>query len=115
MTNGQSLAIIRSVHTAIYAVMAASTLVLLYAGISGREGIWSWTALALLAVESAIFAGNGFRCPLTALAVAHGAKSGHVLDTFLPERLTRYTFRLFGTIMAAGLLFLVVRWLGILR
>ena len=54
------------------------------------------------------------KCPLTALAVKYGAKTGHVFDTFLPERLTRYTFRFFGTVMVIGLLLLVARWLGVL-
>ncbi|WP_395822175.1 hypothetical protein [Devosia sp.] len=40
MTDARRLTIIRTVHTAIYLVMAASTFVLLYAGITGQTGIW---------------------------------------------------------------------------
>lgn len=110
MTDAGRLAIIRTVHTAIYLVVAASTFVLLYAGITGQTGIWLWVALSLLAVETAVFTGFGFKCPLSALAVKYGARTGHVFDTFLPERVTRYTFRFFGTVMAIGLLLLVARW-----
>lgn len=110
MTDAGRLAIIRAVHTAIYLVMAASTFVLLYAGITGQTGIWLWVVLTMLAVETAVFAGFGFKCPLSALAVKYGARTGHVFDTFLPERVTRYTFRFFGTVMAIGLLLLVARW-----
>ena len=61
------------------------------------------------------FTGNGFKCPFTALAVRYGARTGHVFDSFLPERLTRYTFWFFGSLMAAGLLLLAARWLGIIH
>jgi hypothetical protein len=70
-------------------------------------------ALGLLGIEVVVFAGNGMKCPLTTLAVKYGAKSGH--DTVLPERVTRHTFRFFGTVMAVGLLLLGARWLGVLR
>lgn len=113
MLQTSTLSLIRATHTAIYVVMAASTLVLLYAGISGVTGWWLTVALALLAIETVVFVGNGFRCPLTALAVRHGATTGRVFDTFLPERATRYTFRLFGTMMVVGLILLAARWGGL--
>ena len=106
------LALIRWVHTAIYLVMAAATFVLLYAGITGATGPWLWVALVLVAIETVVFAGNGMKCPLTAMAVRYGATSGRVFDTFLPERATRYTFRFFGTVMVIGLLLLAARWAG---
>jgi hypothetical protein len=109
-----TLQIIRFVHTAIYLVMAASTLLLVLAGATGATGWWLWWALGLLAVETVVFVGNGFKCPLTGLAVSYGAESGRVFDTFLPERATRYTFRFFGTLMAIGLLLLIARWSGLI-
>lgn len=112
--DARMLALIRWVHTAIYLVMAASTFVLLYAGLTGATGPWLWVALVLLAIETAVFVGNGMKCPLTAMAVRYGATSGRVFDTFLPEPVTRYTFRFFGTVMAVGLLLLAARWLGLL-
>ena len=114
MTDRQMLALIRAVHTAIYLVMAVSTFVLVYAGITGAQGIWLWIALTLLAVETLVFLGNGMRCPLTALAVRYGAEKGYAFDTFLPERATRYTFNFFGTLMVVGLGLLILRWVGVL-
>lgn len=114
MNNAQRLTLVRGVHTAIYIVMAASTFVLLYAGITGSEGAWLWAALALLGIEVIVFVGGGMKCPLTAIAVKYGATTGHVFDTFLPERFTRYTFRFFGTVMVIGLLLLAARRLGLL-
>jgi hypothetical protein len=113
MTDRTMLALIRTVHTAIYLVMAAATFVLVYAGATGASGAWLWVALGLLAIESAVFVGYGFKCPLTGMAVRYGATTGHVFDTFLPERATRYTFRVFGTLMVVGLVLLVARWMGV--
>lgn len=52
MTDAERLSMIRGVHTAIYIVMAVSTFVLVYAGVTGETGIWLWGALSLLAVET---------------------------------------------------------------
>ena len=82
MTDAQRLTLVRAIHTAIYAVMAVSTFVLLYAGLTGCGGMLLWVAMALLGVEVVVFAGSGMKCPLTALAVRYGAETGHVFDTF---------------------------------
>lgn len=114
MTEAQRLALVRGVHTAIYMAMAASTLTALYAGVSGARGAWLWTALGLLSIEIVVFVGNGFRCPLTAVAIRYGAKIGGPYDTFLPERFTRYTFLIFGPLITLSLLLLIARWRGLL-
>jgi len=79
----------------------------------GRGGWWLRAALALLGVEAVVFVGNGMHCPLTALAVRYGATKGHAFDTFLPERVTRYTFQFFTSVMVAGLVLLALRWAGV--
>lgn len=114
MTDEHRLALVRAVHTAIYLVMAASTFVLVYAGITGAQGVWLWVAIVLLGVEIVVFVGNGMRCPLSDLAERYGAEDGRVFDTFLPVRWTRHTFRFFGTVMMVGLSLLLLRWFGIL-
>src|SRR5688500_13133884 len=50
MTPKQLLASVRGVHSAIYVAMAASTILVLYAGVTGHEGRWLWVALSLLAI-----------------------------------------------------------------
>lgn len=114
VTERQRLVLIRAIHTAIYLVMATSTFALVYAGVTGAQGVWLWVALILLAVETIVYLGNGMRCPLTALAVRYGAEKGYVFDTFLPERATQYTFNFFGTLMVVGLGLLLLRWVGVL-
>jgi hypothetical protein len=102
------LTLVRAVHTVIYLVMATSTLAVLYAGITGAAGAWLWIAGALVGVESAVFLGNGLKCPLTAVAVKYG--SGDGADTFLPERFTRHTFHIFGPLIVIGAVLVALRW-----
>lgn len=104
------LALVRGLHTAIYLVMVAAILVLLYAGVTAYSGLWLKIALVLLALESVVFVANGFKCPLTALAVRFGAEKGYAFDTFLPEDVTRHTFRFFGSLTGIGLVLLAARW-----
>jgi len=108
------LALVRWLHTAVYAVMVAAIGVLLFAGVGAYTGVWLWAALGLLGAETLVFAGNGFSCPLTALAVRYGAEKGWAFDTFLPERVTRLTFRVFGSLMTLGLVLLALRAAGLL-
>jgi hypothetical protein len=105
------LALVRAVHTAIYVVMATASFALLYAGVTGAHGVWLWVALALVAVESVVFLANGLKCPLTAVALRYGADGLKVGDTFLPERITRHTFRVFGPLILLAFALLAVRWL----
>ena len=105
------LAVVRAAHTAIYIVMAASTFVVLYAGLIGDTGRWLLIPIGLLGFEIIVFVGGGMRCPLTAIAVDYGAvEGGRLFDTFLPERATRYTFRIFAPLIVLGLGLLCARW-----
>jgi len=112
VTNDQRLALVRAVHTAIYAVMASASFALLYAGVTGAHGRW-WAA-SLVSVEAVVFIANGFKCPLTAIAVRNGAAGKGAADTFLPERVTRHTFQFFGPLilLAAALLAGRFWWFG---
>jgi hypothetical protein len=106
----QRLALVRLIHTAIYLVMASSVFVVLYSGITGAGGPWLWVAAGLVITESLVFTVSGMKCPLTAVAVRYGAGKGELFDTFLPERLTRYTLRVFGPLILLGFLLLGARW-----
>lgn len=106
-----ALAVVRAIHTLIYLVMVTSIFAVLYAGITGVTGVtgpWLWLAAVLLGVESAVFLGNGLRCPLTAAAAHYGAGGGG--DTFLPERITRHTFRVFGPLILIAAALAAARW-----
>ncbi len=68
VSDPQRLTLVRAVHTVIYLVMAASSFVVLYGGVSGAHGVWLWVAAVLVGIESIVFAASGLKCPLTALA-----------------------------------------------
>ena len=80
-------------------------------GISGVRGSWLWIAGALVAIECAVFAASGMKCPLTAVAARFGPGMS---DTFLPERFTHHTFRIFTPLIGLGALLVLARmlWLG---
>jgi hypothetical protein len=109
MTDATRLTLVRALHTVIYGVMASAALVVLYAGLTGATGRWLWIASGLVAVESVVFAAFGFKCPLTAVAVKYGATKDGAYDTFFPERITRWTFRVFGPVILVGFGLLAVR------
>lgn len=94
-----ALGLVRSSHTAIYAVMSLASLLLLYVAIGGWLMIWLRVILPLLTVDILVFAISGLKCPLTALVDRCAGATIHVPDTYLPERLTRHTLAIFGPIL----------------
>lgn len=110
-TDPRRLWLVRALHTAIYLLMASSVFVVLFAGIAGVHGLWLWIAAGLVGVECVVFVGSGMKCPLTAVAAHYGPG---VSDTFLPERFTRLTFRIFTPLIVLGAALVAARmlWLG---
>ena len=80
-----TLAAIKGIHTVAFAVIATSILVVLLDGLRGRPTRRTAAALGIALTECAVFAANGFVCPLTPLAERHGARRGSVSDIFLPD------------------------------
>src|SRR5688572_33309279 len=87
--NRTRLAVIRTVHTAAWLLIESSVVYLLWAGVTRRSDRRSTIAAAVVAGECLVFAGNGFRCPLTGLAEAAGAEHGSVTDIYLPRWFAR--------------------------
>lgn len=114
MRSPVKLALVRGVHTLIYGLMALSTFVLLYIGVTGRFMIGLWIALPLLAIEITVFTFSGLKCPLTALVGRYAGDSVHVPDTWLPEALTRRTLVIFGPVLPFAFMLLAARWLGLI-
>ncbi|WP_210718309.1 hypothetical protein [Amycolatopsis acididurans] len=76
---------IKAVHTACWLVTESCVLYVLYAGLRRRTGRSVGVAGGVVAGEVLVFAGNGFRCPLTELAERVGAEHGAVTDMYLPR------------------------------
>jgi hypothetical protein len=110
------LAIVKTVHTAIYVVQMAATAYILVAGVTGRNGRHLRLAFALVTVESMVFLASGRRCPLTALAQKYGDPKGYVGDSWFSARCTRHNFGAFASLLALGTgLVLIRRLRGDLR
>ncbi len=98
-----ALFLIKSVHLLAFLVIQSSILYLLLKGIRRESDRKAGIALGIALVESAIYAGNGFRCPLTDLAEELGSDHGAVTDIFLPGWLARNIANIYVPILLAGI------------
>ena len=76
---------IKTVHTFAWFTIEAAMVYVLYAGLRGRSDRKAGMAAAVVFAETAVFAGNGFHCPLTTVAEKLGDASGSVTDIYLPK------------------------------
>jgi hypothetical protein len=113
MSESTKLRVVMSIHTVIYLTMVVAVFYILYAGMSKNHGSLLDVSLGLLAIEGAVLSASGMRCPLTALARRYGSQGGYVGDSLIPERYSRHTFRVFGTILFTGLFLLALNHLGL--
>ena len=79
------VAAIKTIHTLAWLSIESCVLYALYTGLTGRTDKRVGIAGAVVAGETLLFAGNGFRCPLTDLAERYGAQRGSVTDIYLPK------------------------------
>ena len=80
---------IKVVHTTAWFAIESCFSYVLYSGFAKRSDRRAALAGGVVAVECLVFAANGFRCPLTAVAESFGAERGSVTDIFLPRWLAR--------------------------
>lgn len=104
---------IKLVHTIIYIVMVVGIFAILYAAITKSYSFWLYISLALLTIEGIVYFGNGRVCPFTDLAKKYGDPKGYVGDVFMPKNIADNTFKIFGTILAIGLVILILNLLGL--
>ena len=76
---------IKALHTLAWLSIESCVVYLLITGLAGRTDKRVGIAAAVVTTETLVFAGNGFRCPLTGLAKRYGAESGSVTDIYLPR------------------------------
>lgn len=76
---------VKAVHTLAWFSIESCVIYVLYSGLAGRTDRRAGWAAAVVGGESLVFAGNGFRCPLTGLAERYGAERGSVTDIYLPR------------------------------
>lgn len=80
---------VKSFHTFAWFTIEACMAYVLYTGIRGQTDRKTGAAAAVVAVETLVFAANGFHCPLTAVAKELGDSTGSVTDIYLPHWFAR--------------------------
>ena len=81
----EALAVIKAIHTAIFASVAGAIVIALWDGMEGRPRRRTAIAGGMVVAETAIYVSNNQVCPLTPLAEELGAARGSVVDIFLPS------------------------------
>jgi hypothetical protein len=84
-----SLAMIKGIHTVIFASIGAAIALFVWDGLRGRPRRRTAYALGVAMGEAAVYLSNNQVCPLTPLAEQFGAASGGVVDIFLPKAVAR--------------------------
>lgn len=103
--NRLEIAIVRTVHTAVFLGELAAIAWLVVSGWLGRRDRSVAIAAIAVAAESAVFVANDGVCPLTPLTERLGVAHGGVSDIFLPDVVAR-TIPIWSTglLVVAGLL-----------
>ncbi len=98
----RTLTLIKLLHTAVWAVMAASTIFLVYCGVVDHIWWLTWAAMVLMLGESTVIMLNSWVCPLTPIAARHTDRRGPNFDIYLPRWLAKYNKHIFGPLLAIG-------------
>jgi hypothetical protein len=106
-----TLALIKTLHTAIFLIQSAAILYIVYSGITGRRDVWLVVAIVLVLAETIVFLANGSRCPLTGVARRLGDVHGndYIADIFLPAWFAPLIPRICGGLALIGLLLVIWR------
>jgi len=102
---------IKAVHSVAFAVIQTCIVYLVYKGLRRQSDRSAAVAATVALGESAVYAANGFRCPLTDLAERLGSDHGAVTDIFLPKWLAANIARIYTPL----LLWAIVMHAGNLR
>ena len=95
---------VKAFHSLAFGVIQTAIVYLIYKGVRRETDRRVAVAVAIATGETLIYAGNGFRCPLTGLAERLGAERGSVTDIFLPNWLASHIANIYTPLLALGLL-----------
>jgi hypothetical protein len=94
---------IKTVHTAAFLAIGSALLLVFIDGLRARPARRTAVAGAIALTECAVYAGNGFTCPLTPVAVSLGDQTGSVSDIFLPDWFAARLPIISSSVLVAGL------------
>jgi hypothetical protein len=95
------LTAIKLLHTAIWAFLAASILVLPVAGVL-RRFRWAVILSVIVLLECGLLAANGGRCPLSDLAARYTDERASSFDIYLPNWLASHNKAIFGMLFVVN-------------
>ena len=98
-----TLRAIKLIHSAAFAAIAASVVVVAWDGVRASPRRRTAVAAAIALGETAVYLSNNQVCPLTPLAEELGATSGTVTDLYLPRSISDRIPLIAGTALVAGL------------
>jgi hypothetical protein len=108
------LVAIKLLHTAIWFFFVGCIVAIPFLG-ARHEFMFAAALSGVVLMECAVLAVNRGRCPLTDLAGRYTEQRRDNFDIYLPLWLARRNKTIFGTLFAAGELFVLARWLLSLR
>ena len=97
------LVAVKTVHTMAFFSIGSCLGYLAYSGLMRRSDRRAVIAGAVVTGEALVYAGNGFRSPLTDLAERLGSKHASVADIYLPRWLESHPPQITGPIFAGAL------------
>ena len=109
MTNAVKLALIKIVHTAIWAFFVTVIIYIVYSGISNKINVLTWIAIGLVIAEGLLLVMFKMFCPLTLVARRYSDSNKDNFDIYLPNWLARYNKIIFTTIYLAGVALVLFR------
>ena len=107
----RSLRSIKLLHTAVWALFAASIVAIPITAAMGRYAV-AFALIGIVFVEVSVLVLNRWRCPLTDIAARYSDDRRDNFDIYLPEWLARHNKSIFGCIYVLGSLFALARWLA---
>lgn len=109
MTNAVKLALIKIVHTAIWAFFVTVIIYIVYSGFSNKINVLTWIAIGLVIAEGLVLVMFKMFCPLTLVARRYSDSNKDNFDIYLPNWLARYNKIIFTTIYLAGVALVLFR------
>ena len=103
------IALIKLVHSFVFVALCASLGLLAMAALTGQSSRLTWIAVAILVLEIGAVAASRGACPLTVYAERLGARSGSVVEWFLPAWLAARAFEAGGALFLFSLFVLALR------
>lgn len=101
ITAAGKLRLVRSVHTVAWAFFATAILLIPVAAARGADRL-ALVLIGLVAIECAVVALHGMRCPLTPIAARYTEDRADNFDIYLPLWLARYNKHIFGALYVLG-------------